>query len=163
MKKSRKYMLVLSLAIIGLLMCSASGYAGEKKEMGGWELDGDYNKHYKNSERDRLKGYAEGIEEVIPLPGMSPGVALLVKDSDGEKVTVHLGPKWFVDPDGIGVRKGDKVKIKGVWAEIGGKEVFMAAKVKKGEFEEYKVRRTKDGFPFWAMSKEELEKERSGK
>jgi hypothetical protein len=51
------------------------------------------------------------------------------------------------------------VKIKGVWATIGEKDVFMAAKVKRSEYDEYKVRLTSSGMPFWAMPPEQLAKE----
>jgi hypothetical protein len=83
-----------------------------------------------------------------------------VRDQDGDTVNVQLGPKSFVKLDSIGLRKGDKVKVKGAWAEINGKEIFMASKVKKGEDIELKLRRTKDGVPYWTMSPEELEREK---
>ncbi len=141
------------LMIVGLMV--VSGGAEEKADMDGWGPGSEYNQHYKNSERDRIKGVIADIIEVKPLPGMSPGVALVVKDSEGEKVTVHLAPDWYEKAHPSGLRKGDQVKIKGVWAEIGGREIFMAAKVKRNESEEYKVRKTKDGKPFWTMGKEE--------
>jgi hypothetical protein len=78
-------------------------------------------------------------------------------------VMVHLGPKSFVKVDSINLRKGDKVKVKGVWAEIKDEDVFLASKVKKGENVELKVRRTKDGTPYWTLSSEELAKERAEK
>ena len=153
-------------AIFGGVFLLAAGLgsvsAGDRKDMGGWEVDGAYNQLYKSSERDRLKGDVEAFSEVTPLPGMSPGVALILKDVDGDRVVVHLGPRWFVDPEGIGIRKGDQVKIKGAWAEIGGEDVFIAAKVKRSEFDEYKIRRTRDGYPFWCMSPEELAGEKAG-
>ena len=55
------------------------------------------------------------------------------------------------------------MKVKGVWAEVQGKDVFMASKVKKGDYFELKVRLTKDGTPFWTMSPEELARERPSK
>lgn len=61
--------------------------------------------------------------------------------------------------ESIGLKKGDRVKVKGAWAQIGGKEIFIASKVKKSENVELKVRRTKDGMPYWTMSPEELAKE----
>jgi len=82
-----------------------------------------------------------------------------VKDQDGDMVNVHLGPKSFVKVESIGLKKGDRVKVKGAWAQIGGKEIFIASKVKKSENVELKVRRTKDGMPYWTMSPEELAKE----
>jgi hypothetical protein len=61
------------------------------------------------------------------------------------------------------VKKGDRVKIKGAWAEIDNKDVFMASKVKKSDSDvfEFKVRLTKNGKPFWTMTKEELALERA--
>jgi hypothetical protein len=47
--------------------------------------------------------------------------------------------------------------VKGVWAEIDGKDVFIASKIKKDPNTEIiKVRLTKDGTPFWTMSQERL-------
>ena len=156
---------IIAAIVCGMFFLAAgvgTGSAGDTKDMGGWDIDGAYNQLYKSSERDRLKGDVEAFSEVVPLPGMSPGVAMIIKDADGDRVVVHLGPKWFVGLEGIGIRKGDQVKIKGAWAEIGGEDVFIAAKVKRGEFDEYKVRRTRDGFPFWCMSVQELAREKAG-
>jgi len=139
------------------------GCGEEKSGIEGWEKDSAYNKYYNLDEWDSFKGETVGFQKVTPLPGMSPGVALLVKDRDShEVVTVHLGPSSFVNPNSISLRKGDRVNVKGVWAEIGGQEVFMAAKIKKGDDYEYKVRLTKDGTPFWTMSAKELASEREG-
>ncbi|MEE4357150.1 MAG: hypothetical protein V2I97_11830 [Desulfococcaceae bacterium] len=159
----KKYSIIAVLLLLfSLHSAAAQENQNEKeKDMGGWEISGAYNRLYKNSERDRLKGEVTDIIEFTPMTGMSPGTGLIVRDQDGDKISVHLGPRWFVEPGSTGIRKGDAVKIKGVWAEIGGKDIFMAAKVKKGEYSEYKIRRTKDGMPFWVMSKEELEKEQS--
>ena len=61
----------------------------------------------------------------------------------------------------VGVKPGERVKVKGVWAEINGHDIFMAAKIKKGDYFEFKVRLTSDGTPFWTMTPEQLEKERA--
>ena len=94
------------------------------------------------------------------MKGMSPGVVLILKDGDGDKIMVHVGPKWFLG-DSIGIKRGDQLKVRGSWAEIDGKDVFMASKIKKGDYFELKVRLTKNGKPFWTMSPEELAKERA--
>jgi len=155
------------LCAAAFLICatvlSAALAADPPKDMGGWEKGGKYDKYYVPSQRDSFKGIVVGFKEIVPLPGMSPGIALLVKDTDGEVVTVHLGPKWFVTPEATGIRKDDKVKVKGVWTEIDGKDVFIAGKISKGDFFEYKLRLTKDGTPFWTLSPEELAKEKSQK
>jgi hypothetical protein len=145
---------LLALGRVGLAM------AQDKPDLEGWGKESEYNKYYQVSEHDEFKGTLDEITEIKPLPGMAPGVGLRVKDQDGDMVTVQLGPKSFVKVDSIGLKKGDRVKIKGSWTQIGGKDVFMASKVKKGENVELKVRRTKDGMPFWAMSPEEVAKEK---
>ncbi len=54
------------------------------------------------------------------------------------------------------------VKIVGAWAEIDGKDLIMAIRSRRTEDVELKVRRTRDGFPYWGMTPEEIAKERSG-
>lgn len=138
------------------------GFAAEKRDMGGWEKGSAYDRHYDVGEMDEFKGKVQKVKTVVPLPGMSPGVALEVDVGDSEGVLVHICPVWFADIKKIGIRKGDKVKIRGAWAELKGKEVFMASKIKKGDEFEFKVRLTKDGTPFWTMSPEELARESAG-
>lgn len=151
--------LALGICILGLDIGHSSHHRGEGIE--GWEKNSTYDKHYEPAEREEVKGVVIDFKTVTPLPGMSPGVAMLVRDSASEVVTVHLGPRSFIHLNNIRIRKGDKVRVKGVWAEIGGKDVFMAAKVKTKNFSVLKVRRTRDGTPYWTMSPAELSKERS--
>lgn len=153
--------MMMTVLILGGLICRAPAMAAD--DLKGWEKDSEYNKLYNASELDSFKGTVDSIQDVTPMPGMAPGVMLTVEDQDGDKVKVHLGPKSFVKVDSIGLKKGDKVKVRGCWATMktpGADEVFMASKVKKSETVELKVRRTKDGVPFWTMTPEELAKEK---
>ena len=149
--------IILASAFAVLLVGPA--FAAEAKDMGGWELNSPYNRLYNPAEMDRIKGKVEKIIEIVPMPGMSPGVALLIRESKSETTLVHLCPTWYIDHKSTGLKKGDKVKIRGVWVEIDGKYVFMASKIKKGDYFQLKVRLTKDGKPFWTMSPEEEAKE----
>jgi hypothetical protein len=164
LKGGNMFGMLYRIAATGLMLAFlfiGSGMAEEKKDMGGWERNSKYDKLYVPSDRDSFKGIVTGFKEITPFPGMSPGVALLVKDPDGDIVTVHLGPRWFIDPAATGIRKDDKVKVKGAWVEINNEDIVIASKISKGDFFEYKVRLTKDGTPFWTLSKEELERERA--
>ena len=148
------------ILIAGLyLMGLGSGFAGENRAMTGWELNSPYNKLYKASEMDSFKGTVVDIKEVVPMPGMSPGLALEVSESKGETITVHLCPASFENKKSIRLKKGDRVKVSGVWAEINKKDVFMGSKVSKDDYS-LKVRLTKDGTPFWTMTPSQLAKER---
>jgi hypothetical protein len=135
--------------------------AGSRKDMGGWESGSPYNKFYNTSEYDSFKARIVKVTQVVPMPGMSAGVALHVKESpDDEVIVVHVCPTWYMKAGDIGLKRGDHVKLRGVWAEINGKDVFLASKIKKGNYFVLKVRLTKDGTPFWTMSEEELNKEK---
>lgn len=131
-----------------------------EKNLGGWEKGSPYNKLYNLNEVDAFKATVVGFKTESPMPGMSEAVVMLVRESDDDEIiSVQVCPLWYAKPQRIGVRKGDLVKIRGAWAEIGGKEVVMAAKIKKSEHNEFKVRLTSDGTPFWTLSPEQLAKE----
>lgn len=131
--------------------------------MKGWEAGSPYNNHYKASELDNFRATVVEVLEVVPMKGMSPASAITIKESnDDDPIMVHICPAWFTGKDSLGLKKGDRIKIRGVWAEIEGRDVFMAAKIKKGDYFELKVRLTKDGTPFWTMTEEQLAQERSG-
>lgn len=133
--------------------------AAEKKDMKGWGIDEPYNQLYNVDEVDDIKVIVLEIKEVVPMPGMSPAAAMVVQDGD-EEILVHVCPVWYKKPGRMGVRKGDKIKLRGCFTEIDDQEVIMAAKIKnKGK--SFKVRLTSDGTPFWTMSPAQLQKELS--
>ena len=137
------------------------GHAEEKKDMQGWGIDDPYNQHYDVREFENIRAWFVRAKEVVPMPGMSPATAIEVLEG-AETIEVHLCPTWFRKPSEIRLKKNERIKIKGVWAEINGKDVFMASKVKKDPNTDIiKVRLTKDGTPFWTMTPEQLAKEMS--
>jgi hypothetical protein len=164
MKENRN----LNVLIIAALVIFAAGFivnsagAVDENLMKGWEEGSPYNQLYNVKEFEYFRAWVVGFKEEPPMPGMSPATIMIVKDGD-DLIDVHICPTWFAKPEEVGVRKGDRVKIKGVWAEVEGKDVFMASKVKKSDSDvfEFKVRLTKNGKPFWTMTKEELAHERS--
>lgn len=155
MQCTQRLLCLAIVVIFSLLFVSGTSFS---KDMGGWERGGVYDKLYKASELDKLKCTVKKVTEVVPMKGMSPGIALIADDGDGEEFMVHIGPKWYLG-ESTGITRGDILKIRGSWAEVGGKDVFMASKIKKGDFFELKVRLTRDGTPFWTMTPEELARE----
>lgn len=155
--------LIWLLIFSGLMASVAAVAAGPPKEMGGWESGSPYNKLYNAAELDSFKAEVVKVMEAVPMAGMLPAVVLQVKESEGETVDVHVCPSWYIEPGSVGLKRGDKVKIRGVWAEIDGRDVLMASKIKKGDYFVLKVRLTKDGTPFWTMSPEQLAKEKQDK
>jgi hypothetical protein len=149
---------IVVLFVTFFLMSGSPLAAADPAGYAGWDKDSPYNQLYNFKDRDTFKGVVKGFKTVTPLPGMDPGTALLVDDG-GDSIVIHLCPVHYASAEGIGLRKGDKVKVSGSWAMVGSQEVFIAAKIKWGDNAEFKVRLTSDGTPFWTMTPEELERE----
>jgi hypothetical protein len=150
------------MIVLGLLACFNIAAAADSDEKKGWGIDDPYNQLYNPKEFEKIKATVVKVTEVVPMPGMSPATALEVREGSNT-ILVHLCPTWFAKPNEIGVKPGDSVVLKGCWAEINGKDVFLASKMKRGNSPEFKVRLTKDGTPFWTLTPEQLAKERASK
>ena len=135
--------------------------AEAQRDMQGWGVDDPYNKLYDVREYEKIRAWVIRVKEVTPMPGMSPATALDVREG-AYVYEVHLCPTWYRKPSEIRLKKNARIKLKGVWAEINGKDIFMASKIKKEpDIEILKVRLTKDGTPFWTMTPQQLAKEMS--
>jgi hypothetical protein len=161
MKPSRR-ITVPTTVLMALAFCFNMALATESSEKKGWGINDPYNKLYDSKEFEKIKARLVRVTEVVPMPGMSPATALEVTEGS-KKILVHLCPTWFAKPGDIALKPGDQITLKGSWAEINGKDVFLASKVKKGDFYEFKCRLTKDGTPFWTMTPEQLAKEQADK
>ncbi len=162
MKKQYTFRWIIFLVCVFIISGVYSIQAGDSKDMGGWGMNDPYNKLYNAADVERIKVVVTEVKEVIPIPGMSPGVALVVREgNEGEEIIVHLCPVWYKKASQIGIRKGDKIDLRGYFAEINGEEVIMAAKIKR-KGKSFKVRLSSDGTPFWTLSPAALQKELSG-
>ena len=145
-----------ALILLSLAVGVSSVQAEEKPDMKGWGIDDPYNKLYDVREFEKVRAYVIRVKEVVPMPGMSPATALDVREGAYEW-EVHLCPTWYRKPSEIRLKKNDRIKLKGVWAEINDKDIFIASKIKKDPNTDIiKVRLTKDGTPFWTMTPERL-------
>ena len=154
--KHRRLMIVATLVLISVAFGFSHALAEEKKDMQGWEIGSPYNQLYDVREFEKIRAWVIRIKEVVPMPGMSPATALDVREGS-DVFEVHLCPTWYRKPSEIRLKKNARIKLKGVWAEVNGKDVFMASKIKKDpDIEIIKVRLTKDGTPFWTMTPQQL-------
>ena len=154
--KFQRICYMMALILLSFVVGASSVQAEEKPDMQGWGIDDPYNKLYDVREFEKVRAYVIRVKEVVPMPGMSPATALDVREGAYEW-EVHLCPTWYRNPSEIRLKKNERIKLKGVWAEINGKDIFMASKVKKDpDTEIIKVRLTKDGTPFWTMTPERL-------
>jgi hypothetical protein len=164
-RKLMRYLLKSKLFLsISVFLCSlqfsTTLHAVEQQDITGWQNGSEYNRLYRVDKYVKLKGTMVGIIDIVPMPGMATGAGMIILLPDGERVTVHFAPKWFAKFLPYGFSPGDPVKVKGCWAEIGGKKVFLASKVRNGEYFEIKFRRTKDGTPYWTLKPDEIIREK---
>jgi hypothetical protein len=154
-----KLLLLTSVLFFGSQLTTPV-FAAEQQDIAGWENGSEYNRLYCVDKHVKLKGTMVEIIDVVPMKGMAPGIGMIILLRDGARVTVHLAPKWFAKFLTYGFNKGDSVNVKGCWAEISGNKVFLASKVRNGEYFEMKFRRTRDGRPYWTLKPEEMIQER---
>lgn len=154
--KFRRFLFLTTLVLISVTLGFSYTQAEEKRDMQGWEIDSPYNKLYDVREYEKIRAWVVRVKEVVPMPGMSPATALDVREGS-DVFEVQLCPTWYRKPSEIRLEKNARIKLKGVWAEVNGKDVFMASKIKKDpDTEILKVRLTKDGTPFWTMTSEQI-------
>ena len=154
--KFKPFLIIATIALISATLGLSNVQAEDNPDMKGWEADSPYNQLYDVREYEKIRAWVVRVKEVVPMPGMSPATAIDVREGD-EVFEVHLCPTWYRKPSEIRLKKGDRIKLKGAWAEVNSKEVFLASKVKQDpDTTIIKVRLTKDGTPFWTMPPEQL-------
>jgi len=113
----------------------------------GWGPGNQYCLMYKPDTAETISGEVLSVEKVAPRNEMFYGVHLMVKT--GEKtVSVHLGPGWYIEDQGIAFEPKDKVEIIGSKVTFDGEEAVIATEVKKGD--EILKLRDKNGIPYWS-------------
>ena len=75
----------------------------------------------------------------------------LTLQTDGEPISVHLGPSWYVDKQTLHIETNDTITLIGSRVAIDGKPAIIAAQVKKGD--EVLKLRDDNGVPVWSRSR----------
>ena len=117
------------------------------KGSGGWRQGSRYGRIYDSKTVETFSGEVISVEQVTPFRGMCNGVHLIVK-RDKETVSVHLGPFWYIENQGIHIKPGDQVEITGSRVTIEGNPAVIAANVKIGD-DTLKLR-DENGIPAWS-------------
>lgn len=145
----KPFVSVIALFFILFLTFNAEAWRGGMKweGSGGWGPGAKYCAMYDVNTVATISGVVEKVERFTPEKGMGQGIHLLVK-TDAETLSVHLGPKWFLEKQDIKIEAKDQVEVKGSRITFNGKPAIIAATVKKGD--ETLVLRDDAGIPVWA-------------
>lgn len=115
---------------------------------GGWGVDTPYGRLYDPAKEQIISGQVVSIETSAPLPGMAPGMQMLVQTDDGKNTRVQVGPTWYLERQDLDVKENTRVQITGARAEIDGQPVLMAREV---QFDGQVITlRDAQGMPMWS-------------
>src|SRR5690242_11497452 len=109
---------LLVLVAIGLAALLGAGESYSQpggmrwRGSGGWGPGNAYGKMYDPKTVETISGEVVKVDTITPLKGMSGGVHMTVK-TDGEQVSVHLGPAFYVENQDVKIEPKDKVEVKG--------------------------------------------------
>lgn len=117
------------------------------KGSGGWSMGTSYGKMYNPKTVETISGEVVSVDKITPIKGMSYGIHITVK-TDKETISVHMGPRWFIENQDIKIEPKDKVEVKGSRITFEGKPAVIAAEVKKGN--DILILRDENGFPAWS-------------
>ncbi|MEJ2031533.1 MAG: DNA-binding protein [Deltaproteobacteria bacterium] len=143
----------MTFSVLALIFCflAASVSSGQPwrgwRGSGGWGMGSRYQRMYNPATMETVAGEIVKIEREIPFHGMSYGIHLLVKTTQGT-IPVHLGPEWFIERLDMKLSVGDAVEVKGSRVTFEGKPAIIAAEIKKGD--SVIVLRNSAGIPVWA-------------
>jgi sporulation protein YlmC with PRC-barrel domain len=121
--------------------------AGESRG-GGWGVDTPYGRLYDPAKEQTISGQVVSIETNAPMPGMAPGMQMLVQTDDGKSTRVQVGPAWYLERQDLDMKENTHVQVTGARAEIEGQPVLMAREV---QFDGQLVTlRDAQGMPMWS-------------
>lgn len=113
----------------------------------GWGPGNQYCLVYKPDTVETISVEVVSVEKVSPRNGMFYGVHLLVKTGE-ETISVHLGPGWYLEEQGVTFEPEDKLEVTGSKVSFDGEQVIVASEVKKGD--EVLKLRDGNGIPAWS-------------
>lgn len=150
MKRTGILLAVISLFRFFSIADSFAQQGMEWKGSGGWGGGTHYGRMYDSKTVTTISGEVVSVDKVTPMKGMCYGVHLMVK-TENETVSVHLGPGWFIENQDINIEPKDNIEVRGSRITLEGKDVIIAAEVKKGD--EILKLRDENGFPAWSGSR----------
>ena len=147
MRKIGIFTVVVFLMALFLVAESFAQRGTRQRDSRGWGPGNQYGRMYDPKTVETIRGEVVRVDKITPLRAMSFGIHLAVK-TEKEKISVHLGPVWFIENQDIKIELKDKIEVKGSRIIFQGNPAIIAAEVKKGE---HKLRlRDESGFPVWS-------------
>jgi DNA/RNA endonuclease YhcR with UshA esterase domain len=128
------------LVVLTVLLCTLSAAAWQKP------ADEPVPKYDKTTEAT-FKGTVEEVKDRQCPVSRGMGSHLMLKQSEGTVIEVHLALTKFVTQYELVFQKGDVLEVTGVKVKFAGVDTIFARKIKRGN-DEF-LFRDNDGKPLW--------------
>lgn len=109
------------------------GEQRERSNASPWKQGSEYDSLYKRGEVKTLHGTIESVGTFRPEGTAVEGLRLRIKTEDGKTVTVHAGPRPYVERQDIAFHYGDRVTVTGSPGSLGWRDVIIASQIKTGD------------------------------
>jgi len=113
-----------------------------------WGAQSEYMKNFNPDQITTIKGMVQSVGTFEPARGVSEGLRLRIKTTEGKTVTAHAGPMWYARQQNFYLKPGDEVTVTGSNTKIGWRSVIVATEIQKGS--ETLRLRSKTGEPLWS-------------
>lgn len=114
---------------------------------GGWSAESSFVRLFDSNNLVSISGTVNRVEAFSPRRGMTMGVRAEV-DTGTNVVSVHLGPRWFIQRQDVALKAKQHVEVAGSDVTIEGRPVLVATRVKTDDGVLHL--RDANGVPSWA-------------
>ncbi len=137
--------LALSVPLAEAQQGQGRGQGGQGRGRGRGPADGQGGRWYDPTTEVTLTGT---VDEVLLQAGRGGATGLHLQVSDeGETFDVHVGPTFYLFPEGLEVLKGDQVSVTGSKIVVDGAPALIVKEISKGDFAI--TLRDEIGLPVW--------------
>jgi hypothetical protein len=136
---------LLIFVLLGILYLVSDSFAQSSNRA--WGAEGTFTRMYNPRSIEVIEAEVVGVKKFVPTKGSRYGIHLIVQ-TESEKISVHLGPGWYIENQNIMIEPKDKIVVKGSRIIFKGNPAIIAAEVKKGN--DVLKLRDENGFPAWS-------------
>jgi len=148
MKKIATLVALVSALSLAIVPASFAQPGMRWRGSDGWGRGTPYSRLYNPRTVTTIRGEVIRVDTITPMHGMGVGLRLLLRTSNREAISVHLGPDWYLERQEISIEPRDRIEVVGSRVTFANTPTIIAAEVKKGN--ETLVLRDKTGFPVWS-------------
>ncbi|MEQ8465374.1 hypothetical protein [Coleofasciculus chthonoplastes] len=105
------------------------------------------NRMYNPDSVETITGEVVSVDRFTSNRGRSQGMRMQMRTGN-ETVSVHLGPAWYWQNQGMTIEPNDRIQVQGSRVNMAGNPAMIAAQVQKGN--QVLRLRNENGVPVWS-------------